>query len=317
MTTLERKKISFTKNKNKRRWLWWLSGIALLIVIPTIIFMRIIIHSNVPELTAGSVEQIFAQQGSHAVLIDEVSSNAGEPLYRIYYPAFQANETYSVISWGNGTGANPDRYDELLSHLASWGYIVIDSYSETTGTGKEIIEAIEYLKDENERENSLFYQKVQTEQIGVAGHSQGSTGVINAHTNYDSGVDIKTIVSIALPDLKYCDPEDVYDTSRITAPFFIMGGTRDFLISPQSTNQVALENTHKDTPVITGMAIGAAHTAIEGNGGNHRGYLTAWMRYQLNDDQTAKKAFYGDNSEIKHNSNWKDVLQVNMNDKHS
>lgn len=296
----------------KRKWILWLSVLVLGLTVPIVIFMQIIIHSNVPEPAEGSIEQRYAQQGSHPVKVEEVKSTTGEALFRIYYPAFQEDESYPVISWGNGTDATPDRYDELLTHLASWGFIVIDSYSKTTGTGKEIIEAIEYLNNENQLENSLFYRKVQMEHIGVAGHSQGSTGVINAHTNYSNGSLIKTVVSIALPDLKYCDPEDVYDTARITVPFLIMGGTRDFLISPVSSNQLALHNTKASTPVMMGMAKGAAHTAIEGNGNNHRGYLTAWMRYQLTDDQVAKKAFHGDSAEMMHNTNWGDVAQANM-----
>ncbi|MGY5343712.1 poly(ethylene terephthalate) hydrolase family protein [Paenibacillus glucanolyticus] len=296
----------------KRKWMLWVSTLVLIVAVSITIFMQIIIHSNVPELAEGSIEQRYAQQGSHSVKLEEVKSSSGEALFRVYYPAFQGDETYPIISWGNGTDATPDRYDELFIHLASWGFIVIDSYSKTTGTGKEIVGAIDYLKYENERANSLFYQKVQIEHIGAAGHSQGSTGVINAHTNYKSGSLIKTVVSIALPDLKHCDPEDVYDTSRITVPFFIMGGTRDFLISPVSTNQLALHSTNASTPVMMGMAKGAAHTAIEGNGGNHRGYLTAWMRYQLLDDQEAMKAFHGDSSEMMLNTNWEDVIQANM-----
>ncbi|WP_058302967.1 poly(ethylene terephthalate) hydrolase family protein [Gorillibacterium timonense] len=296
----------------KRKWILWLSALVLIIAISLTIFLQIIIHSNVPELAEGSMEQRYAEQGSYPVQVEEVKSTIGEALYRIYYPAFQGDESYPVISWGNGTGATPDRYDELLTHLASWGFIVIDSYSTTTGTGKEISDAIDYLINENQLANSLFYQKIQTEQIGVAGHSQGSTGVINAHTNFASGSLIKTVVSIALPALKYADPEDVYDTSRITAPFLIMGGTRDFLISPVSTNKLALHTTNASTPVMMGMAKGAAHTAIEGNGGNHRGYLTAWMRYWLLDDQEAMKAFHGDASEMMQNPNWEDVLQANM-----
>lgn len=298
----------------KRKWILWLSALVLMVAVPITIFIQIIIHSNVPELAEGSIEQRYAQQGSYHVKVEEVKSTSGEALFRIYYPAFQEEESYPIISWGNGTSATPDRYDELLTHLASWGFIVIDSYSMTTGTGKEIVEAIDYLRNENELANSLFYKKIQMEHIGVAGHSQGSTGVINAHTNYISGSLIKTVVSIALPDLKHCDPEDVYDTSRITVPFFIMGGTRDFLISPVSTNRLALYSTNASTPVMMGMAKGAAHTAIEGNGGNHRGYLTAWMRYWLLDDQEAIKAFRGDSSEIMHNTNWLDVIQANMDD---
>ena len=60
---------------------------------------------------------------------------------------------------GNGTDATPDRYDELFTSSSKLGFIVIDSYSKTTGTGKEIVEAIDYLKNENEQANSLFYQK--------------------------------------------------------------------------------------------------------------------------------------------------------------
>ncbi|WP_246563837.1 poly(ethylene terephthalate) hydrolase family protein [Paenibacillus montaniterrae] len=297
----------------KRKWILSLSAVVLIVAAAVSIFIQIILHSNVPEPAEGSIEQRYAEQGSYQVKVEEVKNTLDAALFRIYYPAFQKGESYPVISWGNGTDATPDRYDELLTHLASWGFIVIDSYSKTTGTGKEIVEAIEYLINENERASSLFYQKINTENIGVAGHSQGSTGVINAHTNYTKGSLIKTVVSIALPDLKYCDPEDVYDTARITVPFLIMGGTRDFLISPLSANQLAFYTTKTGTPVMMGMAKGAAHTAIEGNGGNHRGYLTAWMRYQLLDDQEAMKAFYGSSPEMMDNSNWVDVIQANMN----
>lgn len=297
---------------NKRKWLITSASILVILIAAAAIFLRIIIHSNVPSLAAGSIEHRYAQAGEQSVQIEEVRLAGGEPLYRIYYPVFQAQTTYPVISWGNGTGATPDRYDALLTHLASWGFIVIDSYSTTTGTGKEIMGAIAYLLHENEDANSLFYQKIQTQNIGVAGHSQGSTGVINAHTNFENGSLIKTIVSIALPDLKHCDPEDVYDTARVTAPFLIMGGTRDFLISPVSTNQIAVDTTHAGTPVMMGMAKGAAHTAIEDDGGNHRGYLTAWMRYWLSNDEEAGRAFQGETAEMLQNGNWGNVAQANL-----
>ncbi|MDR6721615.1 putative esterase [Paenibacillus amylolyticus] len=298
--------------RRKQTWLVWLLAIVLIIAVSVTVFLQIITRSNVPNLAEGSIEQHYSQPGSSLVQVEEVMSPTGNPVYRIYYPEFQGDESYPIISWGNGTGATPDHYNELLKHLASWGFVVIDSYSKTTGTGQEIAEAIDYLTQENERSGSIFYEKIQIEQIGVAGHSQGSTGVINAHTNYTSGSRIKTIVSIALPDLKHCDPEDIYDTSQITVPFFIMGGTRDFLISPVSTNQLALQLTASNTPVMMGMAKGAAHTAIEGNGGNHRGYLTAWMSYRLLNDQEAMKAFHGDAAEMMHNTNWQHVEQANM-----
>ncbi|GIP22951.1 hypothetical protein J22TS3_32260 [Paenibacillus sp. J22TS3] len=79
--------------------------------------------SNVPELAEGSIEQRYAQQGSYRVKVEEVKHASVEALFRIYYPAFQGDESYPVISWGNGTDATPDLYDKLLTHLASWGFL--------------------------------------------------------------------------------------------------------------------------------------------------------------------------------------------------
>ena len=37
------------------------------------------------------------------------------------------------------------------------------------------------------------------------------------------------------------------------------------------------------------------------------GYMTAWMLWQLCDDKEASSVFIGEDAEILHNSNWKDV----------
>ena len=37
------------------------------------------------------------------------------------------------------------------------------------------------------------------------------------------------------------------------------------------------------------------------------GYMTAWMRYHLQGDQEAGKAFLGEEAEILTNSNWQDI----------
>lgn len=71
--------------------------------------MNILLHSNVPELAEGSIEQRYAQPGSYQVKVEEVEGTIGEPLFRIYYPEFQGDETYPIIPWGNGTDATPDR----------------------------------------------------------------------------------------------------------------------------------------------------------------------------------------------------------------
>lgn len=299
--------------KRVLRTKWFLSsfGIMLILVLAFSTVSYLLVNSVSATFETGSVEEKYASPGEYQVETIAISNELGEKLYKIYYPQSKG-VMHPLIAWGNGTGALPEQYDELLRHMASWGFVVIDTYSKTTGTGKEILASIEYMLAENDMPESQFYQTIQPEQIAAAGHSQGSTGVINAHTNYDNGSLIKTVVSIALPQLKYCDPKDIYDTSALKVPFFIMGGTRDFIISPSSSNHQALTDANRNIPVMMAMAKGAAHTAIEHDGGKHRGYLTAWMRYQLMDDEEAKRAFAGKDAELLTNANWKDVYSVNL-----
>ncbi|MEC0125107.1 poly(ethylene terephthalate) hydrolase family protein [Paenibacillus pabuli] len=295
----------------RAKWFLWLTGVVVFLIIMFSVVSFLLVNSVSATFEPGSVEEKYSLAGVYVVDTLEIKDDQGEQLYRIYFP--QSMDTrHPLIAWGNGTGALPDNYDQLLRHLAGWGFIVIDTYSQTTGTGKEIMAAIQYMLSENEATVSPFYHRIQKDRVGAAGHSQGSTGVINAHTNFENGNIIKTVVSIALPDLKYCDPEDVYDTSALKIPFFVLGGTRDFIISPTDSNQLALKNANPDIPTMMAMAKGAAHTAIEQDGGQHRGYLTAWMRYWLMDDVETKGAFVGNSAEIRMSNHWTDVQSSHL-----
>lgn len=299
------------KRGMRSKWTKGTLGFLLLIVLAFIILMYFLINSAPVSYKEGTIEAKYAVAGDYQVESIEIKDEQGESRYKLYYP-LDSGQAHPLIVWGNGTDALPERYDGVFRHLASWGFVVIDTYSTTTGTGEEIAGAIDYMMAENKDPASPFFGRVATDQIAAAGHSQGSTGVINAHTNHKGGAAIRTVVSIALPDLKWCDPEDIYDTSKLKVPFFIMGGTRDFIVSPTSSNKLALDNANSEIPVVMAMAKGAAHTAIEDDGGKHRGYLTAWMRYQLMDDRDAMTAFAGDEAEILRNKDWKSALSKGL-----
>lgn len=257
------------------------------------------------------IEAMYAQTGSSEVATLDIKDGSGKKLYKIYHPR-ELTSGHPIIVWGNGSHALPEDYDGLLTHLSTWGFVVIDTYSSTTGTGAELVAAAQYMVEQNSTAGSIFHGRLDPTRVGVAGHSQGSTGAINAHTNFAAGALIKTVVSVALPALHWCDPEDEYDTSRLGVPFFIMGGTGDGLISPLSSNKLAYDNTPSTLPAAMAMAIDADHNAIQDTGNNHRGYLTAWMSYQLKDDSTAREAFAGDSPEIMTSPGWRDVATRNL-----
>lgn len=253
----------------------------------------------------GAWEKVFADAGSHAAARMEV----GDRQYRIHYPA-DLSGNHPVVAWGNGTGAQPKNYEGLFDHLASWGFVVIDSYSKNTGTGAEILASAEYLVAENNNPSGIFYNKIDINRIGAVGHSQGAAGVLNAHTDYAGGSIFKTVVPIALPSPNLTNPEHTYNTGDVTGSLLLLSGTNDGLISPKKSNRQAFDDAPDNLPAAMAMAVDAGHNAILDNGGKHRGYLTAWLLYRLSGNTDAREAFV---SEIAGNDTWTEVRIQNLN----
>lgn len=253
----------------------------------------------------GQREKVYAAAGPHAA----AQLEAGDQLYRIHYPA-DLSGNRPVVAWGNGTGAQPKNYEGLFNHLASWGFVVIDSYSKNTGTGAEILASAEYLIAENNNPSSIFYAKIDVNRIGAIGHSQGAAGVLNAHTDYAGGSIFKTVVPIALPSPNLTNPEHKYNTGDVTGSLFLLSGTNDALISPKKSNRQAFDDASDNLPAAMAMAVGAGHNAILNDGGKHRGYLTAWLLYRLTGSTDAREAFV---NEITTNDTWTEVRTQNLN----
>lgn len=262
------------------------------------------------EVASSGIEDFYTPNGILHVATEIITNSTGKKLYKIYYPS-NLNDVYPLITWGNGTSATPKNYDSLLTHLASWGFIVIDSYSTQTGSGKAILDAAKYMVAQNKNSGSIFYQKTDVTRIGAAGHSQGATGVINAHTKYAWGKNnIKALITVALPSLALSDAKDKYNVKLITCPIFFISGTKDGLISSLSTNKKAYDNLKAGLPAAMALRVGAGHNAIQ-TGNTERGYLTAWMSYQLHGYNYAKGAFAGPGAEILNNANWKNAAVKN------
>lgn len=258
---------------------------------------------------SGSIEADYAQRGPYTVekhrLYDEHKVE-----YIYYYPVTDATDI-PVILIGNGSYANADKYAKLMEHFASHGFFVMDNDNEVTGTGEPIIEILQTLdvireKEDNSEEASILQQLDMTH-IGAVGHSQGSTGVMNAHTNFEAGSRLTTGISVSLPKLQWCDPEDVYDTSKIRVPWLIMTGTLDKNISPESSCLEALETMPEDVEGYFLNAEAQGHLAFEKNGGKYRGVMTAWFAYRLQGDERAGELFYGQAPEIEQNPGWASI----------
>jgi hypothetical protein len=261
-----------------------------------------------PAQAANAIEQQYNVAGSWAVSTQTVTS--GSNTYKLFYPTNlgQGGVRHPVITWANGTGGTPDNYTGLLNRLASWGYVVVASTSGSTGSGTMILAGAQYIVAEDTTAGSIFNGKIDTAKVGAAGHSQGASGALNAHTA--SGGLIKSVLVFNIPNPIWVSAQHRTNWALVTKPVMFMTGGNDGLISSASGNTGYYNQ-------VAGAAAkaslnGAGHNTIQGNGGGYLGYALAWFQYTLRSDATARTAFVGSPPELNTNAAWANQAEKNL-----
>lgn len=258
------------------------------------------------------LETKYEKLGSYDVDYIEYESNTSKvKKYSIWYPKKLeiSDEKYPTIVIANGTGATAESHKDVFSHLASWGFIVVGNDDKNSWTGESTILNLDYILDLNDDENSIFYHKIDTEKIGVSGHSQGGVGAVNAVTNYKNSSYFKSIytISCACIDLSNVLGWD-YDTTKIKIPYFMIAGTGDIdsgLITPLDAVEKAYEELNNKQLTVMARRKNVDHREAQKAA---KGYMVAWFLTTLREDKTASKVFYGNKAEIlKNTENWQDV----------
>jgi hypothetical protein len=103
-------------------------------------------------------------------------------LYTVYRPASWPEGPIPVITWGNGTCAQPEGYGALLRYVASYGYFVVAANSRWVGAGTPapMLHALDYAAAANMDSTSPYYQKLDMTKVGAMGHSQGGSATATA-----------------------------------------------------------------------------------------------------------------------------------------
>lgn len=211
----------------------------------------------------------------------------------IFYPAelLESDDTYPVIAWANGTMCAPGLYYSLLSKIAAGGYIVVTNTNMMSADGKAQIGSIDFILEKNTDPDSVFYGKVDTENIGVAGHSQGGRSSVNAAVA-DSRIDC--VLSIAGSNFKS-------EAKKLSTPTLFTTGSLDSIVMPAMWVKPAYQ-------ACTGTAVyaslkGGIHTSCVVNPDKYAGYAIDWFDAFLKDDAEAKKVFQPGGAFSK-DSNW-------------
>lgn len=281
--------------------------------------------SAAPNEPTGPIERKY-DAGGPAGVRHMTSASAcdrkGNPC-DIWYPSdIGRGAPRAVLLWANGTSDGPvgkEIYEHILSHFASWGFVVIATRDGKTGYGDTVLDSLAYLRKLAEQPASPLHRRVDFARVGVAGHSQGATGAANAMLK--SQGTIKTTVAFQLPAQLWCSPADLcLLTPDLQAAksgsIFYVGGTLDALISPDwqisSGPLNSLTAYYKATPSkllkAKGLVKLANHNDILGKPDcrtaaqsvtltctfgvyGYRGFPTAWLAWQLQGSKEAGKAF--------------------------
>lgn len=269
--------------------------------------------------SAAPLEMKYSQLGEYEVsTLDDPSDHEAIKKVRFWYPSELENsgKKYPLIVVVNASGTPALKYEPWFKRLASWGFIVAGNEDPQAGTGETTSIMLDYLL--NLPQDHQLNGRIDTENIGIAGFSQGGAGALAAVTMFDNGTAYKTIFtgSAAYPFLAG-NLGWKYDVSKIGIPYFMAAGTgeTDDKGVPDITKEYAgvaplaslIENYEAisdDTFKVRARATGAEHEEMLARSD---GYMTAWMLYQLQGDNEAAAVFIGEDAEILHNNNWQDV----------
>ena len=259
--------------------------------------------------TGGVLEAKYLQTGDHST--KKFTARAEDPIkkFTVYYPEEmeEADHACPMILVVNGTGGKATKYEPEFELYASWGFIAVGTQDKGTGTGQTTVDTLHYMLEQNENQDSIFYHKVDVDNIGITGFSQGGAAVFNVLTKYEEASCFKAAAPLS-PVCEKTARETTnysYDSAEVKCPILVMAGTSgEFetdLVSP-------LEEMNKQYDKITSpkaMArrIGMTHDDMMYSAG---GYVIAWFRWQLMGDEEAARAFIGDSPELMNNSMYQD-----------
>lgn len=287
-----------------------LKMIGIMILIPIVLMIcLLVIASFIPAVpnnytkkvkTGGEIEAEYLAMGKYRVKSTKSKATELTKYNYVYYPEEleRSNRKYPVVVILNGTGILPKKYKALFKHLASWGFIVVGNDDGSTGFGKSADETMDYIKKAEEDKDSVLYRKIDIDNIGITGHSQGGAGVLTAITIMEHKDDYKTAVPLSPTHEETALAFGWnYDLTKVNVPTLLIAGTKgDFetkMVIPIEKMILMYEKISSSKVMM--RRIGTEHAQMLYSAD---GYVTAWFMWQLQGDEEASKAFTSNNPEI-------------------
>lgn len=250
-----------------------------------------------------------------AIMVEEPSLEAHTILRPTDLTPFNAGNPLPVLVWGNGACTNsPWEHINFLSEIASHGFIVVatgfiplngERYRGPQSTSAQQIEGIDWVFKVNEDPSSIYYHKLDTKNIALAGMSCGGLQTL------DNCQDprLKTIMicnsglfsdpSTAVPGMPMPAKEKLLQIH--TPVMYLLGGPEDIAYAN------GMDDFHKINHVPAFAAnypVGHGGTYAKPHGGEFAIIATAWLEWQLKGDAKAGAMFLGNPCGVAQREGW-------------
>lgn len=231
---------------------------------------------------------------------------------KIYYP--DTTEKMPAVIMIHGWNGNYEGFVDFAEHFASYGTIVLLYTAYDQKKPFEWLDGLtatyQMLIAENTRSESPLFNKIDTQRMGLIGHSMGGSGVLNvAARDVPFGLrkKIKTVVGLnpynggpgLIDAVGGGNIELKADVSRIVVPTLIITGSSDGVATPWLSYKFYESLKHKKRVFYTVSGMG--HTDWYGSSAN-LGYknimkqvVTAWLLVVLHEN-SAYNSYFMDKS---------------------
>ena len=196
--------------------------------------------------TGGGIEAKYTKLGAYEVSFAEFEANNDTyKKYEIWYPSEikNTNKKYPLVIMANGTGVKASQYKEVFKHLSSWGFIVAGNEDDNSRTGASSSATLDFILSLNDDSNSEFYQKIDTANVGIGGHSQGgviasmTAGILTERSEKPTGLVLiapGSVIQDACRNGKFFGARfDPADPPEFIKCFGVMKLGRDYILSTQ------------------------------------------------------------------------------------
>lgn len=230
---------------------------------------------------------------------------------------FNEGHRLPVLVWGNGACANsPFEHINFLNEIASHGYIVLATgvipmtdewYRGPMSKSEQQIESIDWIIAQNANPQSPYYQKIDVQNICVAGMSCGGLQTlyncadprIKTLMICNSGLFNQQNAGQAVGGMPMPPKEKLKEIH--TPIIYILGGETDIAYGN------GMDDFHRIDHVpacATNFPVGHGGTYRQPHGGEFTVVALAWLDWQLKSDASAAKMFRGQDCELSKREGW-------------